>query len=127
MFRICDSCEIHFNEAKMERIYGNYWFCNTCMGDAAAPTRLTPKEPVAQCAVPTVTMTADEMEAAHALVLDAIAEKHSVNIQFVHWVLYDAEDADIEKEQTLISQRIQFEEDYSEFMEMVTERMEEVA
>jgi hypothetical protein len=63
----------------------------------------------------------DNPAVVHEVTIELVAEKFKTNPDFVHWLLFDSDDGDIEDEDShLVSLYIQFQEEYDKVYKDLT-------
>jgi len=92
LFKACDGCEYAFQTTMLNLTTEGYIFCDSCLRDFDE----IPK---------------DNPAVVHEVVIDLVAEKFSTKPEFVNWLLFEAEDEEI-NQGDLVNLYIQLNDEY---------------
>jgi hypothetical protein len=108
LFKKCDSCEKTFQTTLLTVVENGFILCSYCIEDFDIEGEINPGD--------------DNPAVVHEVTIELVAEKFKTNPEFVHWLLFDSEDGDIEEgDSHLVSLYIQFQEEYDKVYKELTD------
>jgi hypothetical protein len=108
LFKECDSCNKAFQTTLLTVVENGFILCSYCIEDFDIEQEINPGD--------------DNPAVVHEVTIELVAEKFKTNPDFVHWLLFDSDDGDIEDgDSHLISLYIQFQEEYDKVYKELTD------